>query len=314
MVLEPQIMVGVDGSPASRVALEWAARRAQLQKLPLLLVHVVPDYLISPEHVEYQSVRASLAGMLDSEANSARGFAPAVEVRSSLHFGEPAQVLAELSARSSMVVVGTDRKADGHGGGFGTLNFQLAMIGRCPVVVIPARQSPANTGVVVGIDGSPESMAAAYFAAAEAAHTRQQLTVICVSHSPARWVHPGTDGSGRTEQIDTQGRMILEAVVAAVRAQYIHLTVFDRFEQQDVPAQVLIEAAKGAAMLVVGNRGRGATHHALMGSVTRELLLDVPCPLVLTQQEEAASAAQQYKDHGAGHRMFAPAQISPGGF
>jgi nucleotide-binding universal stress UspA family protein len=314
MVLEPQIMVGVDGSPASRAALEWAARRAQLQKRPLLLVHAVPDYLVSPESVEYQGLRASFEGMLNSEANCARGFGPGVEVRSSLLFGEPAQVLAELSARSSMVVVGTDRTADGHGGGFGSLNFQLAMIGRCPVAVIPARQSPANAGVVVGIDGSPESMAAAYFAAAEAARTRQELTVVCVSHSPARWAHPSTDGSGSTQQIDTQGRMILEAVVAAVRARHIHLTVFDRFEQHDVPARVLIEAGQGAAMLVVGNRGRGATHHALMGSATQELLLDVPCPLVLTQQEEAGSAAQQYKDHGAGQRMFAPVQISPGGF
>ncbi|WP_425860857.1 universal stress protein [Arthrobacter sp. TWP1-1] len=307
-------MVGVDGSPASRAAIEWAARRAQLQKLPLLLVHAVPEYSVSPESIEYQSLRASLVGMLDSEAKSVRGFAPDVEVRSSLHYGEPSQVLAELSARSSMVAVGTDRTADGHSGGFGTLNFQLAMIGRCPVAVIPTRQSPANAGVVVGIDGSPESIAAAYFAAAEAARTRQELTVICVSHSPARWAHPSTDGSERTQQIGRQGRMILEAVVAAVRARHIHLTVFDRFEQHDVPARVLIEAGKGAAMLVVGNRGRGAAHHALMGSTTQALLLEVPCPLILTQQEEAGSAAQQYKDHGAGKRMFAPAQSSPGGF
>lgn len=314
MVLEPQIMVGMDGSPASRAALEWAARRAQRLKLPLLLVHAVPDYLVLPERVEYQSVRASLLSMLDREAKSLRGSAPAVEVRSSLRFGEPAQVLAELSARSSMVVVGTDKTADAHGEGFGTLNFQLAMIGRCPVAVIPEPESSVSTGVVVGIDGSPESMAAAYFAAAEAARTRQDLTVICVSHSPARWVHPRTDGSFEDQQIGTQGRMILEAVVAAVRARHIHLTVFDRFEQHDAPARVLIEAGKGAAMLVVGNRGRAATHRAFMGSVTQELLLDVPCPLVITQQEYAGTAAQQSRDRGAGQQMLAPVQISPGGF
>lgn len=311
MVVEPQIMVGVDGSPASRAALEWAARRAQLQKLPLLLVHAVPNYLVSAESVEYQSYRASLLSMLDSEANSVHEFAPAVEVRSSLHFGVPAQVLAELSARSAMVVIGTDRAGDVHGGGFGTLNFQLAMVGRCPVAVIPARPCPVTAGVVVGIDGSPESMAAAYFAAAEAAHTQQELTVICVSHSPARWVDPRADGLGRTEQIGTQGRVILEAVVAAVRARHIHLTVLGRFVQQNVPARVLIEAGKGAAMLVVGSRGSGAAHHAFMGSATQELLLHVPCPLVLTQQEEAGLAAQQYKVHGAGEDTLVPAQISP---
>lgn len=314
MVPEPQIMVGVDGSPASRAALEWAARRAQRQKLPLLLVHAVPEYLVMPERVEYQSVRAALVGMLDSEANSVRGLAPAVEVRSSLHFGEPAQVLAELSARSSMVVVGTDRTADDCGEEFGTLTFQLAMNGRCPVAVIPEPESSVSAGVVVGIDGSPESLAAAYFAAAEAARTRQELTVICVSHTPARWVRPSTGGSLGDQQIGTQGRIILEAVVAAVRARHIHLTVVDRFEQHDAPARVLIEAGKGAAMLVVGTRGRGATQHALLGSVTQELLVDVPCPLVMTQQEYTGTAAQQFKALGVRQQMLAPVQISPGGF
>ncbi|ALV45242.1 hypothetical protein MB46_06745 [Arthrobacter alpinus] len=307
-------MVGVDGSPASRAALEWAAHRAQQQGRPLLLVHSVPDYLVSPEGVDYQTFRAGLQGMLDSEANRVRGLVPAVEVRSSLQFGEPARVLAELSARSVMVVVGTDRTADVQGERFGTLNFQLAMIGRCPVAVIPEPENSVSAGVVVGIDGSPESMAAAYFAAAEAVRTRQDLTVVCVSQSPARWVHSSADGSVKTRQIGTQGRMILEAVVAAVRARHTHLTVFDRFEQHDAAARVLIEAGKGAAMLVVGSRGSGAVHHAAMGSVTRELLLHVPCPLVLTQQEEAAVVGERYKGHRAGLHTLAPVQISPGGF
>ncbi|MDD0857773.1 universal stress protein [Arthrobacter alpinus] len=122
----------MDGSPASRAALEWAARRAQLQKLPLLLVHAVPNYLVSAESVEYQSYRASLLSMLDSEANSVHEFAPAVEVRSSLHFGVPAQVLAELSARSAMVVIGTDRAGDVHGGDSVRSIFNLPWSGDVP--------------------------------------------------------------------------------------------------------------------------------------------------------------------------------------
>ena len=37
----PGIVVGVDGSPASKVAVQWAARDAELRKVPLTLVHVV---------------------------------------------------------------------------------------------------------------------------------------------------------------------------------------------------------------------------------------------------------------------------------
>lgn len=314
MVLEPQIMVGVDGSPASRAALEWAARRAQRQKLPLLLVHAVPDYLVLPERVEYQSVRGSLEGMLDSEANSVRGLAPAVEVRSSLLFGEPAQVLAELSARSSMVVVGTDRTADAHGEGFGAVDFQLATSGRCPVAVIPARQSPVRTGVVVGIDGSMQSLAAAHFAAVEAASIGQDLTIIYVASTVPLWLHSSSLGPAIAQQDDAQGRIILESAVAAVRARHIHLTVCERFEHDDVPARTLIAAGTGAAMLVVGSRGRGATQHALMGSATQEMLLHVPCPLVLTPHEYAGLTVEQGSDHGPVRPTPSPGQMPQGGF
>ena len=34
----PGIVVGVDGSPASKVAVQWAARDAELRKVPLTLV------------------------------------------------------------------------------------------------------------------------------------------------------------------------------------------------------------------------------------------------------------------------------------
>ncbi|MHA7304219.1 universal stress protein [Arthrobacter sp. TMN-49] len=297
MVRQAQIVVGVDGSPPSRAALEWAAHRVQRGGSSLLLVHSVPDFLVSPGHDEYESVRAALEGMLTSEAASAREFAPGVEVQTILQFGEPALVLAELSASSAMVVVGNDRSADVHGEGFGAINLQLATIGRCPVAVIPARRGQANDGVVVGIDGSPQSMAAASFAAAEAVDIEQELTVVYVSPAAALPAQAAAAGPAIGQLDDTRGRMILETVVAAVRARHIHLTVCERFVHHDVPARALIDAGRGAAMLVVGNRGRGATHQAIRGSAIHELLQHVPCPVVLTPQDYADAAAGHHQDH-----------------
>src|SRR3954469_804657 len=40
------IIVAVDGSPASKVATDWAARDAAMRHLPLTLVHVLPEPMI----------------------------------------------------------------------------------------------------------------------------------------------------------------------------------------------------------------------------------------------------------------------------
>jgi Universal stress protein family len=37
------VAAGVDGSPPSKVAVDWAARDAQLRNLPLTLVHAAPN-------------------------------------------------------------------------------------------------------------------------------------------------------------------------------------------------------------------------------------------------------------------------------
>jgi nucleotide-binding universal stress UspA family protein len=38
----PGIVVGVDGSSGSKVAVQWAARDAELRNVPLTLLHVLP--------------------------------------------------------------------------------------------------------------------------------------------------------------------------------------------------------------------------------------------------------------------------------
>src|SRR5690242_1058921 len=42
------VIVGVDGSPASRVATDWAARDAALRQVPLTVFHVQPSDEMGP--------------------------------------------------------------------------------------------------------------------------------------------------------------------------------------------------------------------------------------------------------------------------
>jgi nucleotide-binding universal stress UspA family protein len=53
------------------------------------------------------------------------------------------------------------------------------------------------------------------------------------------------------------------------------------FLEQGDPAEVLVEHARHAEMLVLGNHGRGALAGALVGSVAQRCAQRAPCPLVL---------------------------------
>jgi nucleotide-binding universal stress UspA family protein len=47
------------------------------------------------------------------------------------------------------------------------------------------------------------------------------------------------------------------------------------------PPQVLLEAADGASLLVVGSRGHGGFTEALLGSVSQHCVHHAPCPVVV---------------------------------
>ena len=56
------IVVGIDGSPSSTAAIEWAARDAEMRNVPLTMVHVVPP-VVASSRVVYESDLISGTGV-----------------------------------------------------------------------------------------------------------------------------------------------------------------------------------------------------------------------------------------------------------
>ena len=54
------------------------------------------------------------------------------------------------------------------------------------------------------------------------------------------------------------------------------------------PAQVLLDAAAGADLLVVGSRGHGGFAEALLGSVSQHCVHHAHCPVVVIRGKEQA--------------------------
>src|ERR1700691_578777 len=109
--------------------------------------------------------------------------------------------------------------------------------------------------IVVGVDGSDSSRDALQWAATQAELVGGKLQVIMTWELPTNygWVAPFPEGFD--PEADTS--RLLEATVAPLRAEHpgleVHLQVIEGH-----PAPVLIDAAQGAALLVVGSRGHGA--------------------------------------------------------
>ncbi|CAA9350959.1 MAG: Universal stress protein family [uncultured Nocardioidaceae bacterium] len=138
-----RIVVGVDGSESSRVALRWAYEEAAHHgaSLTVLAAWHTPTLPMSPpgaaleEGYETLPKRSALA-MLDELVADLEERTPAVDVRTSIEEGSPAEVLIERSKECDLLAVGSR----GHGGFagmlLGSVSHHLVAHAHCAVVVV----------------------------------------------------------------------------------------------------------------------------------------------------------------------------------
>jgi nucleotide-binding universal stress UspA family protein len=143
--------------------------------------------------------------------------------------------------------------------------------------------------VVVGTDGSPGSRVAAEYALQEAALRGGELRVVAVAPVPDYWavtygLSQPPPPSELIDRVRADAQVFADELVAAhpETAAKVTVTVDAR---TGVPWHQLTEAAKGAALLVVGHRGRGPIASAMLGSVGLHTVLHAPCPVTIVRQE-----------------------------
>jgi len=135
--------------------------------------------------------------------------------------------------------------------------------------------------IVVGVDGSPPSHQALRWAAHQAKFTGASLQVITCWEfpTPMSWLPPNPSDVDRAKA--DAGRD-LEQTVAEVlgddQGVDIDLTVVEGHA-----APVLLEAARGASLLVVGSRGHGEFTGMLLGSVSEHCVTHARCPVVVVR-------------------------------
>ena len=136
--------------------------------------------------------------------------------------------------------------------------------------------------IVVGIDGSPESLAALEWAVYEAECTCGEIDAVLAYDSGLAWIDVGSEYQAAiVEHSAARAKQELLRTIGAISSEghdriTIHPLVVD-----GVPARVLAEHARDADLLVVGTRGRGAFAPHLLGSVSQRCAELSPCPVVI---------------------------------
>jgi nucleotide-binding universal stress UspA family protein len=190
------VIVGVDGSEESLLAVEWAALEARRHSSPLRIVSA-PD--VMPCMRAYHAAPAEIAAAL--RGISARALAPAIArseevapglpVDTRLLSGPPAVAVADSGADASMLVVG----ARGAGGFaammLGSVSRHVAAWAPCPVAVVREETTAVHREIAVGIRDPQDVTGTLAFAFEEAALRGADLVAVHAWHGPG----PGQAGA-----------------------------------------------------------------------------------------------------------------------
>jgi nucleotide-binding universal stress UspA family protein len=139
--------------------------------------------------------------------------------------------------------------------------------------------------IVAGIDGSASSLAALGWAADYAARSGARLEIVTAWDWPSSlgWVAPipgDYDPAADSQRVarDAEAKVHEHHPALATSA----ITV------QGHPAPVLVEASRGAELLVVGSRGHGEFAGMLLGSVSQHCAAHAHCPVVVYRTDTEA--------------------------
>ena len=135
--------------------------------------------------------------------------------------------------------------------------------------------------IVVGVDGSPASITALRWAIRQAKLTGSGVDAVIAWRLPSTFGAP-TDADGAADFEGDADKILADALNEA-SGEGLDVPV-RRCVMEGHPAHVLVRAARGADLLVVGSRGHGGFAAALLGSVSQHCVHHAPCPVLVIRE------------------------------
>lgn len=304
------VVVGVDDG-TSGDAVDWAAAETATRGGHLRIVHAfrpplpADPYGYVTQIADFLPVRAAAELVLRDAVARARSVASDLDVSTRLTRGSAARGLLDEAQAARLLVVGSHGRSGLRGLLAGSVSIHVATHAACPVVVIRPTDGTCGNGsapravarVVVGVDRTPSCRRAIGFAFQAAWQRGIPLTAV---HA---WTpDPPADLEGVSAQPSMSedfARRAVEHALVRWRDEFAGVPVVTRLVCGD-PTPSLINESRGAALLVLGSRGRGHFLGTVLGSVSQTVLNHAHCPIAIVQH---GCGAEAQPPNGVHHRI-----------
>jgi len=274
-----RILVGIDGSSASRVACEFVGSRAWPIGTRVCLFAAIEPVVdgtgLAPTPADaIEAERAGLSVTLDDRAAELRRVGLAVET--AVEVGRAEDLLMSRAAEtfSDLVVVGSRRLGPAASAVLGSVSAHLVDHAGCPVLVV--RSSSAHR-MLLATDGT-ESSRSTPRVLASWGYAFKGLPVEVLSVAPQErfitpWAFDDDDdaASGRDPEL-----VLHRATASMVADELIELGWrAAAVARCGDPGREIVAAGNetGADLIVTGSRGIGTLHRLLTGSVAHDVLM-----------------------------------------
>ncbi|XHM64595.1 universal stress protein [Streptomyces nigra] len=277
------LVVGVDGSDPSLVAVDWAADEAVRHGLTLRLVHAslweryagtVPTL-----GAGRFSERVLAEHLVASAAERAARRAPGLRITTDILPAEAVDGLLHEGANAHALVVGDRGRGELKGLLLGSVSLGVAARARCPVIVVRGDDAGVvglHERILLGVGDAVTGERAADFAVREA-ETRD-----CALDAVRAWRRPAPIGEAPDDAERRATALLDEALRAPLAA---HPGVRVRRTTVEGPARtVLVDRSAAADLVVLGARRRHGHFGLQLGRVGHTLPHHAQCPVAIVPQ------------------------------
>ncbi|WP_336113789.1 universal stress protein [Streptomyces sp. PTD9-10] len=289
--MELPLVVGVDGSDSSLLAVDWAVDEAARHRLALHLVHASLRERYEAVQPSFSTDRPAEAVMaqhiISSSLERARLRDPEVKASGEVLPDDAVSVLLRAGPEAFALVTGSHGRGEVAGLLLGSVSLAVAARAVCPVFVVRSGD-PIHQGtfgrVVVGVGDPTGDAGAVRFAVREAEVRGCALTAVRAWRNPAQepvdHMLIADDAARLREERASTG---LEDALREAAREYPQVDI-QRRPVEGPAHRVLLKASAEADLVVVGAQRRHGHFGLQLGRVAHALLHHSECPVAVVPQ------------------------------